>query len=86
MLRYRDHGYDDDWVRAKAEFLVVDPAFNALWAWSELALAEIARRLGRDEAAPGGSRADHRSNGGSVMERGSRAISGAGRAVRSAAA
>jgi glycogen debranching enzyme len=50
MLKYRDHGYDDDWVRAKAEFLVVDPAFNALWAWSELALAEVARRLGRDEA------------------------------------
>jgi glycogen debranching enzyme len=48
MLMYRDHGYDDDWVRAKAEFLVVDPAFNALWAWSELALADIARRLGRD--------------------------------------
>ena len=40
MLKYRDHGYDDDWVRAEAEFLVVDPAFNALWAWSELALAE----------------------------------------------
>ena len=40
MLMYRDHGYDDDWVRAEAEFLVVDPAFNALWAWSELALAE----------------------------------------------
>src|SRR4029434_2982548 len=50
MLRYRDHRYDDDWVRAKAEFLVVDPAFNALWAWSQLALAEIARPLGRDEA------------------------------------
>jgi hypothetical protein len=48
MLMYRDHGYDDDWVRAEAEFLVVDPTFNALWAWSELALAEIARRLGRD--------------------------------------
>jgi glycogen debranching enzyme len=50
MLRYRDHGYDDDWVRAEAEFLVVDPAFNALWAWSQLALAEIARRLGRDDS------------------------------------
>jgi glycogen debranching enzyme len=48
MLMYRDHGYDDDWVRAEAEFLVVDPAFNGLWAWSELALANIARRLGRD--------------------------------------
>lgn len=49
MLMYRDHGYDDDWVRAEAEFRVVDPAFNALWAWSELALADIARRLGRDD-------------------------------------
>ena len=49
MLMYRDHGYDDDWVRAEAEFLVVDPAFNALWAWSELALADLARRLGRDD-------------------------------------
>jgi glycogen debranching enzyme len=50
MLRYRDHGYDDDWVRAEAEFCVVDPAFNALWAWSELALADIARRLDLDDA------------------------------------
>jgi hypothetical protein len=48
MLRYRDHGYDDDWFRAEAEFRVVDPAFNTLWAWSELALAEIAPRVGRD--------------------------------------
>ena len=47
-LAYRDSGYDDDWVRQHGEFLVVDPAFNALWAWSELALAEIARNLGRD--------------------------------------
>jgi hypothetical protein len=30
MLRYRDHGYDDDWVRAEAAFCVVDPAFNTL--------------------------------------------------------
>ncbi len=51
MLMYRDHGYDDDWVRAEAEFRVVDPAFNALWAWSELALADLARRLGRDDGA-----------------------------------
>jgi Trehalase len=49
-LMYRDHGYDDDWVRAEAEFLVVDPAFNALWAWSELALADLARRLGLDDS------------------------------------
>ena len=45
---YRDHGYDDVWAAAEAEFAVVDPGFNALWAWSELALAEIARRIGRD--------------------------------------
>jgi Trehalase len=49
MLMYRDHGYDDDWVRAEAEFVVVDPTFNALWAWSELALADMARRLGHDD-------------------------------------
>jgi glycogen debranching enzyme len=47
-LAYRDHGYDDDWVRAEGEFLVVDPAFNALWAWSELALAELAGYAGAD--------------------------------------
>ncbi|MCE3276982.1 MAG: hypothetical protein K0R13_2837 [Propionibacteriaceae bacterium] len=47
-LAYRDHGYDDVWVRSRSEFVVVDPGFNALWAWSELALAEIAGALGRD--------------------------------------
>ena len=47
-LAYRDHGYDDDWLRAEGEFLVVDPAFNALWAWSELALAELAEHAGAD--------------------------------------
>jgi glycogen debranching enzyme len=47
-LAYRDHGYNDDWVRAEGEFLVVDPAFNALWAWSELALAELAEHIGVD--------------------------------------
>ncbi len=47
-LAYRNAGYDDDWVRQHGEFLVVDPAFNALWARSELALAEIARSLGGD--------------------------------------
>jgi hypothetical protein len=56
MLMYRDHGYDDDWVRAEAEFRVVDPAFNALWAWSELALADLACRLGRDHGAHLGRR------------------------------
>jgi hypothetical protein len=49
-LAYRDAGYDDNRVRNGGEFVVVDPGFNALWAWSELALAEIARVLGRDTA------------------------------------
>jgi hypothetical protein len=47
-LAYRDAGYDDDWVRSSGEFVVVDPGFNALWAWSELALAQLARALGRN--------------------------------------
>lgn len=46
--RYRDqqceHG-GRDWP-----FLLVDPCFNALWARSEEALAEIAATLGRDAA------------------------------------
>ena len=49
-LAYRDAGYDDDWVRNSGEFVVADPGFNALWASSELALAELARGLGRDPA------------------------------------
>jgi len=49
-LTYRDARYDDDWVRNSGEFVVLDPGFNALWAWSELALAEMARALGRDPA------------------------------------
>ena len=49
-LAYRDHHYDDDWVRAEGEFLVIDPAFNALWAWSELALADLAEHAGADPA------------------------------------
>ena len=48
-LDYRESGYDDDDVRARGGFLVLDPAFNALWAWSELALAELADRIGVPE-------------------------------------
>lgn len=40
-LAYRDHSYDDAWALRSAEFCVADPAFNALWAWSELALADL---------------------------------------------
>jgi hypothetical protein len=47
---YRDRSYDDRWAANHAEFVVLDPGFNALWGWSELALAEIARYLGRDDA------------------------------------
>lgn len=46
---YRDHGYDDRWAAEQGEFVVIDPGFNALWAWSELALADIARRLRLDD-------------------------------------
>lgn len=45
---YRDHGYDDRWVADHGELLVVDPGFNALWGWSEWALADLAARIGRD--------------------------------------
>ena len=45
---YRDHGYDDRWAADSAEFVIVDPAFNALWAWSECALADLAVRMGID--------------------------------------
>ena len=54
-LAYPDSSYDDNEVRQNGEFLVVDPAFNALWARSELALAEIARNLGQE---PGGHLAE----------------------------
>jgi hypothetical protein len=43
--RYRDHRCDD--ADAGYPFVVEDPAFNALWAMSELALARIAEHLGQ---------------------------------------
>jgi hypothetical protein len=43
--RYRDHRCDD--ADVGYPFLVEDPALNALWVLSELALAEIAGELGR---------------------------------------
>ena len=48
-LEYRESGYDDDDVRVRGGFLVLDPAFNALWAWSELALAQLASWIGIPE-------------------------------------
>ena len=49
-LAYRDHGYDDAWAHDEAEFAVVDPVFNTLWAASERAMAEIALQLRLDPA------------------------------------
>ncbi|MBX6769779.1 MAG: hypothetical protein IRY90_21940, partial [Actinomadura rubrobrunea] len=52
---YRDHGYDD--ASAPHAFAVEDPAFNALLALSELALARIAAAVGADPS-PHRRRAD----------------------------
>jgi hypothetical protein len=41
---YRDHGYQD--VPGALRFVAVDPLFNALLAWSEEALADIADVIG----------------------------------------
>ncbi|WP_345711657.1 MGH1-like glycoside hydrolase domain-containing protein [Kineococcus glutinatus] len=46
--RYRDHRCDD--ADAGHEFVCEDPAFNALWADAELAMAEVAAALGGDRA------------------------------------
>ncbi|AGW42040.1 inositol monophosphatase [Leifsonia xyli subsp. cynodontis DSM 46306] len=46
---YRDHDCDD--ADTGYPFQFEDPAFNALWARSELALAEIAQRIGLDTAS-----------------------------------
>jgi Trehalase len=45
---YRDAGYDDRTYAGSAEFRVIDPLFNAMWAWSEEALAAIASAVGAD--------------------------------------
>jgi hypothetical protein len=43
---YRDHGYRDAEALATHRFVVADPLFNALLAWSEEALGRIARVVG----------------------------------------
>ena len=45
---YRDHGYDDRWAATEGEFVVCDPGLNALWGWSESALADLAGQIGVD--------------------------------------
>ncbi|MGH2711807.1 MAG: MGH1-like glycoside hydrolase domain-containing protein [Actinomycetota bacterium] len=49
-VSYREVGYDDVACRDRTPFLVEDPMFNAIWAWSAHALAEIAGILGEDGA------------------------------------
>ncbi|WP_211206463.1 MGH1-like glycoside hydrolase domain-containing protein [Demetria terragena] len=46
--RYRDHACDD--ADVDHPFVVEDPTTNALWARSEIALADIAETLGKDGA------------------------------------
>ena len=46
----RDAAYDDATVVASSPFLIVDPLFNSIYLWSELALVEIAGLLGADPA------------------------------------
>lgn len=43
---YRDHGYRDADALPGHPFIVADPLFNTLFAWSEEALARIARVIG----------------------------------------
>jgi hypothetical protein len=43
-----DAGYDDARIRDRTPFLVEDPMFNAIWAWSAVALSEIAGVVGED--------------------------------------
>jgi mannosylglycerate hydrolase MGH1-like protein len=47
---YREVGYDDVACRERTPFLVEDPMFNAIWAWSAHALAELATVVGEDRA------------------------------------
>jgi mannosylglycerate hydrolase MGH1-like protein len=47
---YREAGYDDAVVRDRTPFLVADPMFNAIWAWSAASVAEIADVIGEDGA------------------------------------
>jgi glycogen debranching enzyme len=49
-LAYRDSGYRDGGLAGPHPFLVECPAFNALYAGAELALADIAEEIGADPA------------------------------------
>jgi hypothetical protein len=49
-VSFREHGYDDRYLIGQRLFLVQPPLFNAIYLWSELALAEIAGLVGADPA------------------------------------
>ena len=46
--RYRDSGYDDGALFDNIPFVVAGPLFNAIYLWSEHALADIATVIGSD--------------------------------------
>ena len=48
VVSYRDHGYADDGLAQRHDFLVECPAFNAILGAAELALSRIAAVLGAD--------------------------------------
>jgi len=48
-VSFREHCYDDRAVISQRLFCVEPPLFNAIYLWSELALAEIAKLVGAEE-------------------------------------
>ncbi|HEX8862721.1 MAG TPA: trehalase family glycosidase [Actinomycetes bacterium] len=48
-MTYRERRYDDRAMVAEQLFCIEPPQFNAIYLWSELALAEIARLVGAEE-------------------------------------
>src|SRR6266699_2374201 len=48
-VTFREHGYDDRAMISQRLFCVEPPLFNAIYLWSELALAEIAKLVGAEE-------------------------------------
>jgi neutral trehalase len=48
-MTYRERDYDDRAMLAARLFCIQPPQFNAIYLWSELALAEIARLVGAEE-------------------------------------
>ena len=78
-LAYRDHGYDDDWVRAEGEFLVVDPGLQRTLGLVGARVGRTGRaRRRRPGTASHRSRPHHRGDGRRVVERTTTASSSPG--------